>query len=886
MKNIILATLFLLTPSTLFAKTLTGISVAPYGVAIKTGSTITITPTCTYDDSSTDDCTAAGGATWSVARTSDVTVSGSGVVTQVADPGAGAYEYSQVVASAGAFKAVAAIFGQHVGDTWYQYPTPDLNNYKFSWEVSPPAPSLDVVIGSTVTIGSALLINQPGSGRGQPLSKICNWSSSDNTKATVDHYGFVTAVAAGPVTITCGRAGDAVFSTTSSIAGWVTPGNTVALNIVAGGTSNQTWYVRPGGGTPYTATSTNGQCTGLTDADYPGTTSEEWMPNTAYLAGHTIIQNGGYYETVKTAGTSGTATYGPSWASPTTTDGTVVWTQGAAYPKQKDCAVGNIRYLWSDEATYLQHQWMIQGGDTVIVRQKTGGYDTGGYANVGTPYATPVNCIGNGYECYMPSIPSGTSTRHTRILGENYASCHSNSAKTLLDGTFGNLAVFNTKDSQFVDIACFEVSDRAACAGNSNFTHACTGADSAGSDGIVESALTSNVNYTDLFIHGLANVGILGATGKGVVADYLTLRGLPAAGGAIDMDDATWNSNNMSVAGGFRMTNSVTEFTGCAEEYPIVHNYPYIECRDSEAGGGIAPDGFGTAATTGDWYFDHDTWFWNMQDGLDLLHSGMQSLTVTNSKSMANDGQAFKIGSADTVTMYNNFAEVNCNRILYVIGDMPSSAIVPGVTPCRAGADGIPMAMTDIGTYKFQSNTYVGYNSSPFDLGCDGGDWCKDATAIFQNNVVLGYSDPLWTTGGGVLPALFYLNNPDPAANMPPLSGWSVRDHNSYYNLRAGACPTLGVGETCTTNPSFTGQPALTISAESDLDNYNIVPSSLSPLIGAGLVYAGAPNTDLFGVNRPTPPATPAIGAAEYITNIIRHLFGGSSSISGSGSIN
>jgi len=874
MKKLLLA-LILFPHCLLYAQTLVSLTVSPTGASLQTGSTITITPTCTYSDNSTDNCANAGGATFTSSRFTSLTVSSGGVATQVSDPGAGASTSGVVVTQAGSLKATTYIFGQHPGDTWYQFPTPDLNNYIFKWMISPPAPSLNVVVGSTVTVGSAILVNNATTGTGSQFSKSCNYSSSDPTKATVTQYGMVTAVGVGSVTITCGRAGDAVFGN-STDAGWVAPGTTVTLNVVNGGTSNQTWYVRPDGGTPYTATSTNGQCTGLSDAPYPGTVSAEWRPATAYALGATITPtNSLYYQTVTTAGTSGTTTYQPTWGT-TTTDGTVVWTQGAVYPKDQACALGNIRYLWSDETTYLQHQWMISGGDTVIVRQNPNGYDTGAYAPASTPYATPVNCVGNEGECYMPTVPSGTAAQHTRILGENYASCHSDSAKTLLDGTWGASFVFNVKDSQYVDIACFEVTDRAACGGNSFFTNTCHSSMSYAANGIVQSALTSNVNYTDLYIHGLSNGGIYGATGKDIVADHITLSGLPSGGGVIDMDDDTWNSGNMSVAGGFTMTNSLTQFGGCVEQYPITLAYPFIECRDQSTAN-ISPDGLGTAATTGDWDFDHDIWFFNFQDGLDLLHSGMQSLTVTNSQSIANDGQAYKIGSAANVTMRNDFAEVNCNRVLYVIGDMPASAIVPGVTPCRAEADGIPMSMTDIGAYYFQSNTYVGYNSTPFDLMCDGNyDYCNHATAAFQDDTVLGYSDPLWTVGGGQLPALFYLNNAS-SANMPPLTGWSVRDHNNFYNLRTGACPsTLNAGETCTTNPAFTGQPASPISAESQLDNYNIVPSTGSPLLGAGTGYTGIPATDIFGVARPDPPS---IGAAENPSTTV--IFSGGAMLSG-----
>jgi len=56
-----------------------------------------------------------------------------------------------------------------------------------------------------------------------------------------------------------------------------------------------------------------------------------------------------------------------------------------------------------------------------------------------------------------------------------------------------------------------------------------------------------------------------------------------------------------------------------------------------------------TASTTGDWSFDHDTFQYNFQDGLDLLHSGMQTLSITNSFAQANEGQEFKLGSGDNI---------------------------------------------------------------------------------------------------------------------------------------------------------------------------------------------------------------------------------------------
>ena len=641
--------------SSSFAKTVSTVAVAPQGAVMQKGATLNFSASCTYTDSSTDDCSGAGGVTWSVSRPSAMSVTTSGAATVTADPGSNSFQKGFVMATVGSQVDRAAIYTQHAGDTWYQYMTPDYRSFKTFMQVQLPT---SAVVGSTIALGSGVLINYNGAGStGQPVQDTCNWSSSAPNVATVDRQGHVTGVTPGTATITCGRAGNAKFGT-SSQAGWVSPGNVITVTVVNGGTSNQTWYVRPAGGTPFVNASTtpNGQCDGLHDADYPGT--------------------------------------------------------GVNQP----CAVGNLTYLWLDQASYAKVGWMISGGDTVIVRQKSAGYSIGASASNGQP-----NCPGDTADCYMPTIPAGTAARHTRILGENYASCHADTAKTKLLLDYGQYGGINLEESQFADVGCFEITDSTACA-YGNFTNRCGSSPHFGGNGVLTSALTAQDNVSDLFIHGLAAGGFLGAVGTGLVVDHLHLRAMPSAG--INMDDDPWGTGNISVAGGLALTNSLTEFTGCVEEYPVVHNYPYIECRDQSTGG--YGDGLGTASTSGDWLFDHDVWRYNFQDGLDLLHSGMHSLTVTNSQSYGNDGQQYKIGSGQTVVFANNIALHNCERILQTFGDEPASAIVPGVTACRAAGDGILLSVSALGSDTFQNNTYLGYGSTSYDMFCeDGYDSCN-----------------------------------------------------------------------------------------------------------------------------------------------------------------
>lgn len=780
--------------SNTFAKTVTTVAVAPQGAVMQKGAKLDFSASCTYSDSSTDDCSAAGGVTWSVSRPSAMTVSSTGTAAVTADPGANSFQKGFVMATVGSQVDRAAIYTQHTGDTWYQYMTPDYRSFKTFMQVQLPT---SAVVGSTIALGSGVLMNYDGGGStGQPVQDTCNWSSSAPSVATVDRQGHVTGVSTGTATITCGRAGNGVFGK-SSQAGWISPGNVITVTVVNGGTSDQTWYVRPDGGTPFVSASTtpNGQCDGLHDAAYPG--------------------------------------------------------QGV----NQACAVGNLTYLWLDQVSYAKVGWMISGGDTVVVRQKSGGYSIGSTALNGQP-----NCPGDTADCYMPTIPAGTAVRHTRILGENYASCHADTAKTKLLMDYGQYGGINLEESQFADVSCFEITDSTACA-YGNFTNRCGSNPHFGGNGVLTSALTAQDNVSDLFIHGLAAGGFLGAVGTGLVVDHLHLRAMPSAG--INMDDDPWATGNISVAGGLALTNSITEFTGCVEEYPVVHNYPYIECRDQSTGG--YGDGLGTASTSGDWLFDHDVWRYNFQDGLDLLHSGMHSLTVTNSQSYGNDGQQYKIGSGQTVVFANNIAQHDCQRILQTFGDEPASAIVPGVTACRAAGDGILLSVSALGSDTFQNNTYVGYGSTSYDMFCeDGYDSCTSAHTTFQNNINLGLYKPSYNEQ---LPGLFY----NAVDGMPANGGWAVRDHNLYYNFRNG-CPTLNAGEICA-NPGFVNEPSPTLgSSDTGLDGFDFSLSGSSPAKYAGAVLptinlhsAGVTLTDVlgrdqFGTTRHNPPS---MGATE-----------------------
>ena len=120
---------------------------------------------------------------------------------------------------------------------------------------------------------------------------------------------------------------------------------------------------------------TNGQCDGLGDASYVSTgavTNATWQWNTIYNLGTVITDPTGFYETVTTAGTSGNFSPGPVFSGATTSDGTVVWTKGAAYPLNQHCAFKEFSQLYTDWSfnngvTFPGWGWILAGGDSVTL---------------------------------------------------------------------------------------------------------------------------------------------------------------------------------------------------------------------------------------------------------------------------------------------------------------------------------------------------------------------------------------------------------------------------------------------------------------------------------------------------------------------------------------
>lgn len=480
------------------------------------------------------------------------------------------------------------------------------------------------------------------------------------------------------------------------------------------------------------------------------------------------------------------------------------------------CAFKDYRYLYTD-GTYGNAAWVIAGGDTVLLH--------GGPWRVGNsgPNANDYFGVipGDPYHAYNPPIPAGTAMQHTRILGENYASC-TVANKTQINGGYGVLAALNLSGAQFVDVGCIELTRHNQCTlvGVPASPPLCNKSyplDDYAQNGAITDVHTHDVTLTDVWIHGFTTNGVLGPIGGTVTCLRCTIGYNGAAGWEFDDGAATPSVNAV-----WNFNYSTIEWNGCNQEYPITHAIPAISCYGQSDGG--YGDGVGTPEHSGmTANVDHSIFRYNVQDGLDLLHidTGNHSLSVTNSTFYGNNGAPLKWGpNLQTATVTNNIIMANCRRLAAPMTGAPASYNAHLGDFCRAG-DAVPFDMRQGGTALIANNTIVSYAPTTFDVSCSDAS-CSDSTLTFKNNIVLGYANPAYDYGGGEGPGLFYYGQP---------IGKVVRSKNVYYGVK-GARSQVILSSDRLEDPKFLSQPRF--SKEQDLDGFDFHLSPSSPVRGMG----------------------------------------------------
>ena len=575
-----------------------------------------------------------------------------------------------------------------------------------------------------------------------------------------------------------------------------------------------TWYVRPDGGTRYSTYFPTGQCNGTADASY--------------------------------ASTGGTGV-------------------------NQNCAYNDARFLWTDgeyttnpAAGYPAWGWVGAGGDTYLLRGSIG---TGvsyrvGWSNNSSAYDSTLGLRtgiqGDPFSSGAPVPYSGTAGQHTRILGENYANCHSASAKTQLHGGYGVNTVLPLTGTAYVDVACLDITDFSACGlGGQNYT--CNknigSLDDYAQDGVAWDQFTTNHTMTDVYIHGLAHNGAHGPLGGGSVLSYFEVWGAAETG--VDMDNGSQGTGSLLVQ------HYKIMWTGCAEEYPIVDAVPYQDCTDDNSGG--QGDAFGTATTapSGAWHvtFDQGEVGYNTQDGIDSLHltGASSSMTVTRTLAYGNMGNQVKVGGANG-TLQNSLIVSNCNAMRQAIPGTPSGYNSRLSDFCRAGDEGNLFTIGPNSILTIDDNTFYGANNVLLELKCDSTNGPCDSTSLidFRNNVTVGFAA---TAANGYAGTQITNTLTAPINNDTGSSGTGV-----YVN------PFTNTGSFYSNNVTFNGkssfvvpQPGETNALSTDpqltdetyhLYGYgNMTPASgSSPVVGSGVAISGI-TVDYSGLTRPNPPS-------------------------------
>jgi len=586
-----------------------------------------------------------------------------------------------------------------------------------------------------------------------------------------------------------------------------------------------TWFVRPDGGTRYSANVPAGQCNGTYDTPYPGTGVDQ------------------------------------------------------------NCAFNDVRYMWSDNSGSAP-AWVIAGGDTVVIRGCTAlssqmnssnpdcrlGYDNnnnGNPPNFWCGYGNPND------GCFNPPIPAGTAAQPTRILGgcaygtysctpinNNYP--YGSTNETQLFGGFGLTWTFNLESTSYVTIEGIELTTHnGVCTigmGSPAYPRGCSSGvpyDDYAQNGFLTNNTTSNIVLQDVYVHGFNASGFYGPIG-GPISMTRVFSGFNAFAGW-NFDDG---SGTPDAAGSSVNAQYVTMiFNGCYEQYPITAIYPAQVCYDTNSAGfGDSWSGQNTplASFTCNYCVDD----YNTKDGFIGPHVETANITITNSVAIGNMGANWKWGGDDSVvntTLFeNNLTVNNCSRMSQPITGAPSTFNQYLTGFCRAGGNGMASVIPIGSTWNLINNTFISAQQIALYVACNGADTTCPSTINSINNVFLGYTDPSNPYGINV-PTTYYLG-----------AGIVLNtSHNDEFGMQDGTCPSTSNGMICS-DPMLLNEPAQPWPGkESDLDVFDpfvtgnsFHPSNSSPLLGAGIQVPGLMSTDYYDVARPTPPD---VGGVEHV---------------------
>lgn len=470
----------------------------------------------------------------------------------------------------------------------------------------------------------------------------------------------------------------------------------------------------------------------------------------------------------------------------------------AAYPGSgtgQPCAVDSIFEIFPPAGT--TPNLGFASGDSLIIADGTYQYglnSPNATQNGGTCYA------GAAYNCFMMPPPSGISTTApTRIYGEHWKDgC---ATKPLIVGNNRIDQVLNLgwNTSNF-DIQCLEITDGEDCIeapGHTDNSCATTPYDTVTMARVgLFAGKVSNVNIRNVSIHGMAQQGV-NASGTN-----WTMRNLVLLGNKVGWDGDTGTyPTSTGDEGVMDFGNVHIEYSGCAEDYPIVGSPVYRNCITGNA----YSDGFGTDPTNATYVFENCNVSHNNHDGIDMLYGNTTtSLYVKNCLLENNSGNQLKIKTGHAYIEGNTIIGNCCYMAQTPPLTNTCTTNCPGetTTECRANGDVIFAKFLAGSQYYFYNNTVTSEANVLLSTEEDGAGTCIGTEQLtWVNNIAVG-SRQCVAAQSSDTSDFYYSNSPSSLCSETTVN--STFSNNIVHQTKddvGAACPT---GATCG-DPLFNG---------------------------------------------------------------------------------
>lgn len=200
---------------------------------------------------------------------------------------------------------------------------------------------------------------------------------------------------------------------------------------------------------------------------------------------------------------------------------------------------------------------------------------------------------------------------------------------------------------------------------------------------------------------------------------------------------STCTNQNMGITGTVNINNVNIKYSGCIESTTAGVIQPSGCYNDTQSGYG---EGLGSCDTGGNWNITNSNISYNGSDGLDLLYHNRNEYSggmVTIKKSIfeGNVGNAIKTRNA--VYVEDSFISSNCNFFKNKSITCPASTCVGDYNNCRAAGNAVALAFKagDNTIPQFYNNTITGYG----DVMIQPDDTCVSGTnVIAKNNIFIG----------------------------------------------------------------------------------------------------------------------------------------------------